>query len=151
MKAIGILILLFVCFNVISQGTFEEGWEVGYKDAMADGNKAVFIVPIAPIVMANESDTYRSGYQRGYNKGLEKLGAESDVRVQRGTVIIDNGNVEEGTFDEGWKLGYSDAMDDGNKAVFIVPITPIVMANESNTYRSGYQRGYNKGVEDLND
>ena len=129
---------------------FDDGWEKGYITACEDHNLNLTIVPIAPIVTANEVDTYRAGLNRGYNRALRDNNIDNQVPGSIG-VGIANGQTDELDFDDGWEQGYKDGMQDSNKNMFIVPIAPIVVADEIDTYRAGYSRGYQKALEDVND
>ena len=59
--------------NTSESSTFDDGWEEGYKEAFEAYGLDAFIIPISPVVLANEADTYRAGYSRGYQKALEDL------------------------------------------------------------------------------
>lgn len=128
---------LFFSLFSLSQNTFCDGWNDGYKAGKIYNNETVYITPICPTSGIGEN-TYEIGYQRGFEKATGK----------QGVVAIPTNDSTEKTFCDGWEKGYTVAMNNNDESVFIIPICPITDIS-SDTYEDGYLLGYQEAMKDL--
>lgn len=125
---------------------FCNGWDEGYTRAMNENGKTVFMVPVCPVARINQDD-YTSGYQRGYNTALEKMG------VTHAPAPVGQTNESKG-FCDGWEEGYQYGLQqwaiehDKSTPMRITPICPIPSFREDN-YSAGYERGRQQAMEDM--
>ena len=138
MKNILFTLLFSVSFlGLFAQKTFCDGWKAGFDAGKLSQNKTAYVVPICPIPKIG-GDTYEVGYSKGYEKATGN----------KAIVVSDSDEETDDEFCDGWEKGYTVAMNENDKGIFIVPICPIAKINEDD-YDAGYLKGYQKALDKL--
>ncbi len=107
---LAVIVLLSGCtsegdygIELIKQDAFEEGYNKGYEEAMADFEEELF----------GNRDDYDSGYEDGYSEGYQEgySEAEEDVlnKLSEARETYDDG------YEDGIEIGYFSGYEDGYK------------------------------------